>query len=353
MLCSRRGRTPFSGETADRVRTRASGAITDRRPLDTALGQSAARSLWRRRHSLRYFGDRMRCSILRRPILTALLALALLGGQSSRATAADAGSRDVQVNLDVLDSLGPAPGASAAATGEIHLHAPRPKIKATPATATRTPTRAPASTVATAAPQHEAAAKPVAETAAAAAPGSAASDAPPSTTPSPSPPSAAPPSAATATASPSPAAVALAPAAVPRAAAAPPLASTNTSPPPAAQPSPAPALRPAASHAPPPTRLLFAAGAADLPDSAKPKLDTLADWLDANLQARIEVVAYAAGSGEHANDARRMSLSRALAVRSYLAQHGIATARMEVRALGNHSAEGEPLDRVDILPMDH
>jgi outer membrane protein OmpA-like peptidoglycan-associated protein len=276
---------------------------------------------------LRYFGAAMRCSTLRRSVVPAvLLAVTLSAGASLNAVAADAGSRDVQVNLDVLDSLGPAPAASTSGASEIRLHPPRPKIKATPAVATapQRPTRAPA-------PQQEAAPKPTTETAAATAPPSAGNESAPA--------SAAPPPAATPTPSAPPAAAAAKPPATAMAA------------PAAAKPA-SPASPAAAPNAPPPTRLLFAAGATDLPNGAKPKLDAVAQWLDTNLQARIQVIAYAAGSTEQANEARRTSLSRALAVRSYLADHGIATIRMEVRALGNHSAEGEPLDRVDILPMD-
>jgi outer membrane protein OmpA-like peptidoglycan-associated protein len=269
-------------------------------------------SLWRQRHSLRYFAAIMYQPTLHRSIApAALLAFTLSAGASLNAIAADSGSRDVQVNLDALDSLGPAPAASASGTGEIHLHPPRPKIKATPAVAP-TP-QPPARAAATAA-------------AATTTPPGAGNESPAASAPPP-PPAATP-----------------APVALPR-------ASVMTGPPPATRPPATPAAAPS-TPPPPPTRLLFAAGASDLPDGAKPKLDAVAQWLDANLQARIQVVAYAAGSAEQANDARRTSLSRALAVRSYLAERGVATIRMEVRALGNHSAEGEPLDRVDILMME-
>jgi outer membrane protein OmpA-like peptidoglycan-associated protein len=44
-----------------------------------------------------------------------------------------------------------------------------------------------------------------------------------------------------------------------------------------------------------------------------------------------------------------MSLSRALAVRSYLIKAGVRSTRMDVRALGNN-VQGSPADRVDIIP---
>jgi outer membrane protein OmpA-like peptidoglycan-associated protein len=259
---------------------------------------------------LRYFDRDMNVSTRRRSaIAAALLGVALLSRASSEAIAADAPDRDVQVNLDVLDSLGPAPDASATGTGPIHLRPPRPKINATHAVATapQTPLRAPAK---------------AAEDTAPSAPPGAASNAPAAPTPAPGP--------VTAMGAP------------------PAVKSPATNVAPAAAPPAAPKAPP-----PPPTRLLFAAGAADLPDGDKRKLDMVAEWLDTNRQARIEVVAYAAGGTEQANDARRMSLTRALAVRKYLADHGVATTRMEVRALGNHFAEGDPPDRVDIAPMDH
>jgi len=281
----------------------------------------------------------MRSFTLRRSVITAaILGVALACRASPHAVAADAADRDVQVNLDVLDSLAPAAGASATGAGAIHLHAPHPKITATHAVATapQTPARVPAPAVAAVASQREGASAPATENAAASAPVSAGSNAPPAA-------AAAAPVAATA-APPPP----LAPAPV-TAMNAPPLAVK----PPATSVAPA-ATPPAAPKAPPPppTRVLFATGAADVPDVAKPRLDALAAWLGTNQQARIEVMAYAAGDAEQANDARRVSLSRAIAVRSYLAQHGVATTRMEVRALGNHSAEGEPPDRVDIATMD-
>jgi outer membrane protein OmpA-like peptidoglycan-associated protein len=59
-------------------------------------------------------------------------------------------------------------------------------------------------------------------------------------------------------------------------------------------------------------------------------------------------VAYAAGNDDATSQARRLSLSRALAVRSYLIEHGVRSTRMDVRALGNKVPEGPP-DRVDVM----
>jgi outer membrane protein OmpA-like peptidoglycan-associated protein len=64
--------------------------------------------------------------------------------------------------------------------------------------------------------------------------------------------------------------------------------------------------------------------------------------------SRLQIVAYATGGDESGSQARRLSLSRALAVRSYLIDQGVRSTRMDVRALGNRSSDG-PTDRVDIV----
>jgi outer membrane protein OmpA-like peptidoglycan-associated protein len=339
-----------------------------------ALGQSAASWLWRRRHSLRYFLRDMSAPTLHRSaVVAALLGLALLDRAIPDAMAATADRGDVQVNLDVLDSLGPAGGAAPDAN-QIHLHAPPPKIKATTravAIAPQSAPLAPATTAKATVARRESASPAAIDATGPIAPPAAGGDALPAAAPSPAPaamaapsPAPAPVAAVTMNAPPEPAkppasspSVAAAPVAAPSPVPTPVAAVAMDTPPEPAKPaasSPSPAAAPApATPHPAPTRVVFAAGITDLPDVAKAKLDALAEWLDANQRARIEVVAYAAGSAEQANDARRTSLTRALAVRSYLAQHGIATIRMEVRALGNHSAEGDPPDRVDIAMMDH
>lgn len=67
---------------------------------------------------------------------------------------------------------------------------------------------------------------------------------------------------------------------------------------------------------------------------------------DASL--RVQLMAYADGDNDGANKARRLSLSRALAVRAYLIDNEITSTRMDVRALGNRSDDG-PADRVDVV----
>jgi len=84
-----------------------------------------------------------------------------------------------------------------------------------------------------------------------------------------------------------------------------------------------------------------------LPDDAKGMLDPLAAQAADNDDLRIQLRAYAGGDNVSASKARRLSLSRALAVRSYLIEQGVRSTRIDVRALGDKSDE-EPINRVDI-----
>jgi outer membrane protein OmpA-like peptidoglycan-associated protein len=118
--------------------------------------------------------------------------------------------------------------------------------------------------------------------------------------------------------------------------------------PPPAPPAAAPATPPAGGGA----RVIFAAGNADLPDDARTELDTLAQRLNAHDHARLQLVAYASGRAEDANQARRLSLQRALAVRTYLMGRGVPNTRMDVRALGNRLDGNDSPDRVDVVMVD-
>ena len=116
-------------------------------------------------------------------------------------------------------------------------------------------------------------------------------------------------------------------------------------------PPPAPtqtALRPSTSATDGESRILFDAGSANLNDAAKAELDALATQLKSDTGIRVQLQAYAAGTDETAPDARRLSLSRALKVRSHLIDQGVRSTRMDVRALGV-KAEGGPADRVDAV----
>ena len=97
-------------------------------------------------------------------------------------------------------------------------------------------------------------------------------------------------------------------------------------------------------------RILFAEGSAELSAGDKQKLLAVADQLQRDPEIRIQLLAFAAGDDATPNAARRLSLSRALAVRGFLVDQGIAAARVQVRALGQSSEDG-PQDRVDIKPQ--
>jgi outer membrane protein OmpA-like peptidoglycan-associated protein len=98
------------------------------------------------------------------------------------------------------------------------------------------------------------------------------------------------------------------------------------------------------------TQIQFAEGSAELPPEATQQLDAIATKLDQDQSLRLQLMAYASGDDDEASRARRISLSRALAVRAYLINKGVRSTRMDVRALGN-KVEGDPADRVDIVTM--
>lgn len=93
--------------------------------------------------------------------------------------------------------------------------------------------------------------------------------------------------------------------------------------------------------------LSFAAGASDLPAGSASELSAIAQQMNADDSLRLTIRAYAEGTAEEASQARRLSLSRALAVRSYLIEQGIRGPRMDVRALGHRI--DPPRDRVDLV----
>jgi outer membrane protein OmpA-like peptidoglycan-associated protein len=95
-------------------------------------------------------------------------------------------------------------------------------------------------------------------------------------------------------------------------------------------------------------RMGFEPGSSELAKPLRPRLDAIAERLVSDPDMRIQLRAFAAGKKEAANQARRLSLIRALAVRSYLIKQGVAATRMDVRALGNGYGDGPP-DRVDVV----
>lgn len=95
------------------------------------------------------------------------------------------------------------------------------------------------------------------------------------------------------------------------------------------------------------TRIVFTGEDTRLPEGAASMLDPLASEASGNDNIRIQLRAFAGGEDISASKARRLSLSRALAVRSYLIEQGVRSTRIDVRALGDKSDES-PINRVDI-----
>ncbi|GAA4251802.1 OmpA family protein [Azospirillum formosense] len=96
-----------------------------------------------------------------------------------------------------------------------------------------------------------------------------------------------------------------------------------------------------------PLTVLFDGTATALPDPAQARLDAIAERMSANPQLRLQIRSYASGTPETAREARQLSLARALAVRERLGTAGIASTRVDIRAMGMEAAGGAP-DRLDV-----
>jgi outer membrane protein OmpA-like peptidoglycan-associated protein len=138
------------------------------------------------------------------------------------------------------------------------------------------------------------------------------------------------------------------PAVIAEAPKAPPAAKT---PEPATQVASAPAApktpAPAASANSAAISVIFETDSQELPGDASSTLGSIAARMKANSELRVQLMAYATSGDRSEAKARRLSLSRALEVRSFLIREGIASTRMDVRALGDR-APGAPGDRVDL-----
>ena len=96
-----------------------------------------------------------------------------------------------------------------------------------------------------------------------------------------------------------------------------------------------------------PFTINFGIGTSNLNAQGQKTLGFIAGELKASEKSRVEVRAYASSSGVTESQARRLSLSRALAVRSSLIALGIRSTRIDVRALGS-KGQTVPPDRVDL-----
>ena len=108
---------------------------------------------------------------------------------------------------------------------------------------------------------------------------------------------------------------------------------------------------PVAGELAPAIRIEFAVGSALLPDAGPDALERLVPVLGSDPSSRVLVAAYASAPDDSRVRARRLSLSRALAVRSHLISHGIDGLRIDVQARGTAVPDG-PADRVDVMVLD-
>jgi len=93
--------------------------------------------------------------------------------------------------------------------------------------------------------------------------------------------------------------------------------------------------------------VVFKAKSGRLSSAAKKDLMEVAKKYENNKTVRLQLKAYAGGKDLSVIKAKRLSLTRALAVRSYMIGRGMRGARIDVRALGNQTTD-TPYDRVDV-----
>jgi outer membrane protein OmpA-like peptidoglycan-associated protein len=120
---------------------------------------------------------------------------------------------------------------------------------------------------------------------------------------------------------------------------------------PAGLPPPPPVISDKAATVAVPTtaglRLTFAPGESDLSPDSSTSIKKMTETTPPTDATTFNVLAYAPGKPDDPSTARRISLSRAMAVRSALVADGVPSARIFVRALGEQYGDGPP-DRVDL-----
>jgi len=94
------------------------------------------------------------------------------------------------------------------------------------------------------------------------------------------------------------------------------------------------------------SRVRFSDGQSEIPSKARQALDTVAERLLASRE-RVRLAAFSGKAGDASSEARRLSLARALAIRTYLVSKGIAIDRVDVLAFGG--AKDTITDRVHVL----
>jgi outer membrane protein OmpA-like peptidoglycan-associated protein len=94
------------------------------------------------------------------------------------------------------------------------------------------------------------------------------------------------------------------------------------------------------------SRVRFKNGTSDIPAQAQAKLDVLVQRLLTS-QERVRLAGFSGKAGDYSSGARRLSLARALAIRTYLVSKGVPVDRVDVLAFGG--ASDGISDRVDVL----
>ncbi|QQR69303.1 MAG: OmpA family protein [Alphaproteobacteria bacterium] len=96
-------------------------------------------------------------------------------------------------------------------------------------------------------------------------------------------------------------------------------------------------------------RLSFTPGSDNLGANGEDSLRVLLRSMEANQSARLTITAYSSPVGGTTQGARRLALSRGLAVRAFLLKSGISSERMDIRALGTPVDNSDKdADRVEV-----
>jgi outer membrane protein OmpA-like peptidoglycan-associated protein len=95
--------------------------------------------------------------------------------------------------------------------------------------------------------------------------------------------------------------------------------------------------------------LKFAPGAREPDEKIQSEMENgILTLLQKNPAWRVQIQAFASTDGADVSNARRISLARALAIRTWLMDKGVEASRMDVRALGAET-DRNPADRVDMV----
>ena len=109
----------------------------------------------------------------------------------------------------------------------------------------------------------------------------------------------------------------------------------------------APGAATTAAATPSGLRLSFGSGQSDLSPTSADSIKRLVQAVPIGETTTFNVLAYATGDPDDPSVARRLSLARAIAVRSVLMADGVPSTRIYLRALGSVPGDGPP-DRVDL-----